>query len=889
MFKIIKYRYIQSVLIQLIPQNCSYSQSSAVNLHNLLTNMPKDYKHIPMIQKNRLKVKEKSQNYIPGTFRIQILGSGAEGAPRALYVFSDHSRYMFNCGEGTQRLAHEHKMKLSRLEHIFITQPVWANMGGLPGLALTIQDVGVSDIQLHGPDGLDELFTATHRFVILKNLNVSMAECIENFEDNAMSIQYVRITKPANEELSNNETKEVTQNDEGNDASNVDSVHNKQKRDRTASVSRNSDSEDDNIDYYAPERSCSRPKFPNIPNERREQNTVINYICKLKSRPGELSLEKCVEKGVPPGPLLGKLKNGENITLSDGTIVYSNDVRSPDDPGPVFIVADCPNENYLDSFVTKPEWIHYQSTATKDDNLAVVVFHFSPPEITTHPRYQEWMEKFSPSTQHISLNSSGRCLGSASIYSAQNQLNLIDPEIFPKLKSQNVNDEIDSDSFTSKNTDSDLNSNSTVSNSTSILSESSNSSMIPSRSLWSYHLRPKKGLDRSNEIKNTTEEDVAEARNTEGFIDILDDLKTNLALLRLKKPKIENPYVLFLGTGSCIPNKTRNTSGILIKNSEDNYILLDCGEGTFGQLVRFFGKRDVIEILKNIKAIYVSHLHADHHIGLVGFLTGRRQLLNASNHNSYDPIYLFAPKQIMWWLNMYHQRFESISNEFVLISNASLTLDKHTCTDQYFNEVLQNIQLKSIDTTVVKHCPNAFGVAITTLSGHKITYSGDTMPCDALVQLGQDSFLLIHEATMEDELHHEARIKMHSTTSQALDIGKQMNAKYIILTHFSQRYARVPRIPDDMDNNVGIAFDNMKVTMSDLPVLPLLYPAFKVLFHDHCEQLENKAAKRQARIIRNREASLSRQKKRKLSTDNESVILEKDSNSEFKHEKLLEG
>lgn len=61
---------------------------------------------------------------------------------------------MFNCGEGTQRLAHEHKMKLSRLEHIFITQPVWANMGGLPGLALTIQDVGVSDIQLHGPDGL---------------------------------------------------------------------------------------------------------------------------------------------------------------------------------------------------------------------------------------------------------------------------------------------------------------------------------------------------------------------------------------------------------------------------------------------------------------------------------------------------------------------------------------------------------------------------------------------------------------------------------------------------------------------------------------------------------------------------------------------------------------
>lgn len=81
-----------------------------------------------------------------------------------------------------------------------------------------------------------------------------MAKCIENFEDNAMSIQYVRITKPANEKLSNIKTKEVIQNDEEIDANNVDSVHRKQNRDRAASVSRNSDSEDDNIDYYAPER-----------------------------------------------------------------------------------------------------------------------------------------------------------------------------------------------------------------------------------------------------------------------------------------------------------------------------------------------------------------------------------------------------------------------------------------------------------------------------------------------------------------------------------------------------------------------------------------------------------------------------------------------------------
>lgn len=60
-------------------------------------------------------------------------------------------RYLFNCGEGTQRLAHEHKMKLSKLEHVFITHSSWKNFGGLPGMCLTLQDSGVSEVVLHGP------------------------------------------------------------------------------------------------------------------------------------------------------------------------------------------------------------------------------------------------------------------------------------------------------------------------------------------------------------------------------------------------------------------------------------------------------------------------------------------------------------------------------------------------------------------------------------------------------------------------------------------------------------------------------------------------------------------------------------------------------------------
>lgn len=87
--------------------------------------------------------------------------------------------------------------------------------------------------------------------------------------------------------------------------------------------------------------------------------------------------------------------------------------------------------------------------------------------------------------------------------------------------------------------------------------------------------------------------------------------------------------------------------------------------------------------------------------------------------------------------------------------------------------------------------------------------------------IGQNSTLLIHEATMEDELAEEARTKMHSTTSQAIQMGRQMCAKYTVLTHFSQRYARLPRLSAHIlhDNaSVGVAFDNMQVQSGNFAV-----------------------------------------------------------------------
>lgn len=160
------------------------------------------------------------------------------------------------------------------------------------------------------------------------------------------------------------------------------------------------------------------------------------------------------------------------------------------------------------------------------------------------------------------------------------------------------------------------------------------------------------------------------------------------------------------------------------------------------------------------------------------------------------------------------------------------------------HEKLSEVGIHRVATCFVPHCPHSFGVAVNLTNGTKVTYSGDTKPSKDLVGIGLNSTVLIHEATMEDELEHEALAKMHSTVSQAIDQGKAMNAQYTILTHFSQRYAKLPRIEMPLEENVGIAFDNMEVTVEDMKYLAKMHEPLKLMFSEHCEEMEQKALKR---------------------------------------------
>lgn len=138
------------------------------------------------------------------------------------------------------------------------------------------------------------------------------------------------------------------------------------------------------------------------------EEMVMAFVCKCKPRPGALSLEKCLARGVPKGPIMGKLKNGEIVTLDNGTVVNPTDVCDPDDPGPTFIVLDVPTEDYLDSLQDSELIQKLQSQELDADSIPALILHFSPESVITSTRYQYFIAKFSSTTQHLILNESNK-------------------------------------------------------------------------------------------------------------------------------------------------------------------------------------------------------------------------------------------------------------------------------------------------------------------------------------------------------------------------------------------------------------------------------------------------------------------------------------------------
>lgn len=114
--------------------------------------------------------------------------------------------------------------------------------------------------------------------------------------------------------------------------------------------------------------------------------------------------------------------------------------------------------------------------------------------------------------------------------------------------------------------------------------------------------------------------------------------------------------------------------------------------------------------------------------------------------------------------------------------------------------------LSNLVTCHVSHCWGAQAVSLTFPTGFKFSYSGDCRPSERFADIGRGSTVLVHEATFDDDLKSDAVAKKHSTTSEAIGVGIAMGARRVILTHFSQRYQKIPSMN---------AFDTCGIRLED--------------------------------------------------------------------------
>ncbi|GAA5863071.1 hypothetical protein JCM8547_002788 [Rhodosporidiobolus lusitaniae] len=308
--------------------------------------------------------------------------------------------------------------------------------------------------------------------------------------------------------------------------------------------------------------------------------------------------------------------------------------------------------------------------------------------------------------------------------------------------------------------------------------------------------------------------------------------------------KVEGELVVTpLGTGSAIPSKYRNVSSTLLhlprsvsKDEKQEYILLDAGEGTWGQIARRFGEGNQEkgepskdDVLRGIKMLFISHLHQDHHAGMARILRERVKL----NPPPSDPLTIVCPPNARVYLFEQQQLFDLglyerggrgvrfVENQLV---EPGKTLNVGSPAAKALDDLKNRLGLNEVTAVPVLHRCRAWGVVIGHSSGWKVVFSGDTMPCQALADAGKGASLLVHEATIEDDMPEVAEAKGHSTFAQAIEVATMMQARHLLLTHFSARYPKLPPLTSSFTSS-----SSSSSSSPDAPRPPVIATAFDLM------------------------------------------------------------
>lgn len=110
----------------------------------------------------------------------------------------------------------------------------------------------------------------------------------------------------------------------------------------------------------------------------------------------------------------------------------------------------------------------------------------------------------------------------------------------------------------------------------------------------------------------------------------------------------KEPQILFLGTIGMKPTTLRAASAIMLFVNEYS-ILMDCAEGSYGQLLDHFGSvKQVNEIIKKLKLVFITHIHGDHQLGILKIMVERDRLMQELDLT--NKLYVITPTLMMEWM-----------------------------------------------------------------------------------------------------------------------------------------------------------------------------------------------------------------------------------------------
>lgn len=266
-----------------------------------------------------------------------------------------------------------------------------------------------------------------------------------------------------------------------------------------------------------------------------------------------------------------------------------------------------------------------------------------------------------------------------------------------------------------------------------------------------------------------------------------------------------------LGTGAALPARGRFPTAQLLDVHNTLY-LIDCGEGTQERL------RSAGINFQRIGHIFISHMHGDHYLGLMGLvssmhLMGRKAALHVFGPPELKPVIDLQLRASGTYLR-YPLHIHTIvpNSGEVIHADGKVTVTqlalKHRipCTGFVFRETQALRPLRRETLSLIPHFKRSAiksGEDLVFPDGTRHTnaeltleppkprsyaYCSDTAYEPALIPFIQGVDLLYHEATFTDALAKRAKETLHSTAAQAATIARDAGVRRLLLGHFSSRY-----------------------------------------------------------------------------------------------------